>query len=369
MLEEARLAVGRSMKGRFARSVVLVGLRGVGKTVLLNRIARQAQEAGALAVRVEAPEDRSLPELLSPRLRAALLRLSRSGRRQAVEQALRALAGFVRAFRLRYQDLEVGVDWEPEPGVADSGDLEQDLADLLVAAGRAAREAGSMLVLLLDELQYVDRPGLAALLHALHETSQQEVPVLLVGAGLPQLPGLMGEAKSYAERLVRVMDVGPLDAQAAREALVRPAEREGGRFTEPALDRILAITAGYPYFLQEWAKHAWDEAEGPAITDEDVERASAVAVAELDAGFFRVRYDRLTRKERLYLRAMAELGPGPHRSGEIARLLGRSVQAAAGLRDQLIRKGMIWSPRHGDTAFTAPLFDRFMRRIMPQPPE
>ena len=344
----------------------MIGLRGVGKTVLLDRMRDDAEGAGLHTLRIEAPEGRSLPAILAPQLRQALLRLSHSEQaRDLGKRALRALAGFAKALKVKYEDIEVGIDFDPEPGLADNGDLEHDLQALLEAAGQAAKAAGTALVLFVDELQYVEEEQLASLITALHRCAQQQVPVMLVGAGLPQLPGQMGRAKSYAERLFDFPFVGPLDDAAARAALEVPAADLGVAYEHGAIVRILTATEGYPYFLQEWGKHAWDVAEESPITADDVEAASISATAALDESFFRVRFDRLTPSEKRYLRAMAELGSGPHRSGDIATLLGRKVTALGPTRNQLISKGMVWSPSHGDTAFTAPMFDRFMRRIMP----
>jgi hypothetical protein len=366
LLRTVDVAIQRIRAGRHAKSVLMVGLRGVGKTVLLDRIRDTAEGSGVHTLRVEAPEGRSLPAMLAPQLRQALLRLSRSEQaRDLGRRALRALAGFARALKVKYADIEVGIDLEPEPGLADNGDLEHDLQALLEAAGRAAQAGDTALALFVDELQYVEEEQLASLITALHRCAQQQVPVMLVGAGLPQLPGRMGRAKSYAERLFDFPFIGPLDAQAARAALVVPAAELGVHYEPAAVARILDETEGYPYFLQEWGKHAWDAADASPITLDDVQAASATAVAALDASFFRVRFDRLTPAEKRYLRAMAELGPGPHRSGDIATLLGRKVTALGPTRSQLIAKGMVWSPSHGDTAFTVPMFDQFMRRIMP----
>ena len=296
----------------------------------------------------------------------ALLKLSRNERaRDLATRALRGLAGFVQALRIKYQDIELGIDFEPEPGLADNGELEQDLQDLLEASGLAAKEAQTALVLFVDELQYVEEIELAALITALHRTTQRKLPVALVGAGLPQLRGRMGHAKSYAERLFDFPEVGALSPEAARLAIEKPAHNEGVKIEPEALEQIISETQCYPYFLQEWGKHAWAQAKGSVIKNEDVRAASAVAIAALDESFFRVRFDRLTPLERRYLRAMAELGPGPHRSGEIADALGRGVISLAPTRSKLIGKGMVWSPSHGDTAFTVPLFDAFMRRTLP----
>jgi hypothetical protein len=364
--EQVRVALGRVRLGRPTKSVLMVGLRGVGKTVLLDRMLNDAEAAGIQTLRVEAPEGRSLPALLAPELRRALLRLSHNAHaRDLARRALRGLAGFASALKVRYQDIEVGLDFEPEPGLADNGDLELDLQALLEAAGEAARAGGTALALFLDELQYVAEDQLAALITALHRTAQRQLPVILVGAGLPQLPGRMGRAKSYAERLFDFPEIGPLSRDDARLAIAKPASDEGVRFDDDALEQIIIETHGYPYFLQEWGKHAWDAAEASPITLNDVQSGARTAIAALDESFFRVRFDRLTPSEKRYLRAMAELGPGPHRSGAIAEVLERDVRSLGPTRGQLIAKGMIWSPSHGDTAFTVPLFDQFMRRIMP----
>ncbi|MCX7064831.1 MAG: ATP-binding protein [Proteobacteria bacterium] len=366
LIEMVRVALERVRLGLPTKSILMVGLRGVGKTVLLDRMRDDAEGAGIQTVRVEAPEGRSLPALLAPQLRLALLRLSRNERAKALAQrALRALAGFAKGLKLKYDDIEVGFDFEPEPGLADNGDLEHDLQALLEAVGAAAKEAATALVLFIDELQYVEEDQLAALITALHRAAQRRLPVVLLGAGLPKLRGQMGRAKSYAERLFDFPEIGPLAAADASVAIAKPLHDQGVDITDDALQGIVRRTRGYPYFLQEWGKHAWDTAMASPITLDNVRRASAATVAALDESFFRVRFDRLTHAERKYLRAMAELGAGPHRSGDIADQLGRKVTSLGPIRNQLIAKGMIWSPGHGDTAFTVPLFDEFMRRIMP----
>lgn len=366
LLSAARISLARIKLGRPAKSMMLIGLRGVGKTVLLDRIRAEAEAEGMVTVRVEASEGRSLPALLVPQLRVALLGLSRQAKsRDLAVRALRALAGFARSLKVKYGDIEVGIDFEPEPGLADNGDLEQDLLALLEAAGAAAGRADAALVIFIDELQYVPEPQLAALITALHRCAQESLPVAVVGAGLPQLPGQMGRAKSYAERLFEFPVIGPLGRDAASAAIRVPVANEEEAIAVDAVDAIVTVTQGYAYFLQEWGKFAWDVAEGSPITAADVELATREAIASLDESFFRVRFDRLTPAERRYLRAMAELGPGPHRSGDIAAILDRPVTSLAPLRAQLIGKGMVWSPGHGDTAFSVPLFDEFMRRVMP----
>ena len=343
----------------------MVGLRGVGKTVLLDRMRDAAEERGIQTLRIEAPEGRSLPALIAPQLRLSLIRLSRTAKaKELATRALRALAGFAKALKATYADIEVGLDFAPEPGLADNGDLEHDLQALLESAGEAAKKAGTALAIFVDEVQYVEEEQLAALITALHRTAQRSLPVVLVGAGLPQLRGRMGRAKSYAERLFDFPEIGALSVEAAKLAITKPAADEGVEVRPDALDRIVAQTQGYPYFLQEWGKHSWAVATKSPIALEDVAAASRVATAALDESFFRVRFDRLTPAEKRYLRAMSELGAGPHRSGDIAQQLQRTVTSLAPMRSALIDKGMIWSPNHGDTAFTVPLFDEFMRRIM-----
>jgi hypothetical protein len=364
--EQVRIALERVRAGRSTNSVLMVGLRGVGKTVLLDRIRDDAESAGIQTLRAEAPERRSLPAILAPELRQALLRLSQNEKaRELARRALRGLAGFVGSLKVKYDDIEVGLDLAPEPGLADNGDLERDLQALLEVVGAAAAQVDTAFAMFIDEMQYVEEVQLAALISALHRTAQRQLPVVLVGAGLPQLPGRMGSAKSYAERLFDFPEIGPLSPADAAVALVNPARAEGVEFEPNALTKIIEATEGYPYFLQEWGKHCWAAAHESPITAEDVETASETAIAALDESFFRVRFDRLTPSEKKYLRGMAQLGQGPHRSGDIAHELSRGVQSVAPTRSKLIAKGMIWSPSHGDTAFTVPLFDEFMLRIMP----
>ncbi|MDA8348380.1 MAG: ATP-binding protein [Pseudomonadota bacterium] len=369
VIEEASIALDRIRNGLHAKSLMLVGLRGVGKTVLLNRLHNDAMAAGLVTVLLEASEQRSLPALLAPFLRMGLLKLDRVAQgADLAKRSLRALGGFVQAAKLKYHDIEFGVDLGVEPGVADSGDLSADLTSLFQTVGEAARGAKTAVALFIDELQYVAEGELQGLITALHRCSQLQLPITLVGAGLPLLYGQLGEAKSYAERLFDFRPIGALAAPAARAALCEPARRQQVAFAPEALDAILEQTQCYPYFLQEWGKHAWNYAAGSPISLDDVQGAHDIVVADLDAGFFQVRLDRLTPAEQRYLRAMAELGPGPHRSGDVAKALKMKVESAAPIRSGLIKKGMAFSPAHGETAFTVPLFDQYLKREMPVGP-
>lgn len=364
--ETVRIAIERMRRGLPTKSILMVGLRGVGKTVLLDRMDFDAEASGIYTLRIEAPENRSLPAVLAPQLRQALLKLSRNEKARALAQrALRALTGFAKSLKVQYQDIEVGFDFEAEPGLADNGDLEQDLQTLLESSGIAAQEAGSGLAIFIDELQYVNENELAIFITALHRCAQRRLPIILVGAGLPQLRGKMGQAKSYSERLFDFPELGPLTPEATKLAIEKPAKVLQVDITNEALDLLVEKTKGYPYFVQEWGKHAWDVALTSPITKKDIEIATITAIAALDESFFRVRFDRLTPAEKLYLHAMAKIGAGPHRSGDVAAQLQREVTALGPTRNQLITKGMIWSPSHGETAFTVPMFNDFMLRIMP----
>ena len=365
LIDEAAIALDRIRNGLAAKSLLMVGLRGVGKTVLLNRIFRDAECRGFTTLLLEAPEGRSLPGLLAAPLHSALAKMSRrAAAGDAARRALRALAGFARAMKVNFGDISIGIDIEAEPGFADSGHLDFDLSDLLAAVGEAAKDQNTAFALFIDELQYVEESQLAALIAALHRAAQRQLPVTLIGAGLPQLVAHAAAAKSYAERLFRFPEIGPLPEDAARHALEAPARKRDVLFHPDALSAIMRRTQGYPYFLQEWGKHSWDCAEASPITAQDVDAATAQAIAELDASFFRARFDRLAPSEKRYLRAMAELGPGPHRSGEISGMLAKGVAVVAPTRAKLIAKGMIHSPAHGDTGFTVPLFDEFLRRVL-----
>ena len=364
IIDNATVALARIQAWRAARSQMLLGLRGVGKTVLLNEIGRLAEIEGYRTIELEAPENRRLAEMLLPPLRLLLNRLSTFEKARSITmRALRALHTFASVFKVKVGDVEVGM---AEAGVAASGHLETDLPELLLLVAEAARAADTPVALLLDEVQYLPSEDLAALIVAVHKIGQRGLPLVFFGAGLPSLAALAGEAKSYAERLFAYPDVGALGRADAERAIREPLRSEGAGIEPTALSEIVERTEGYPYFLQEWGASAWDVATGSTITNADVERATIVALKRLDQGFFRVRLDRLTPREKEYMRAMAELGPGPHRSGDIAAMLGVKVTSVGFVRQELIRKGMVYSPQHGDTAFTVPMFDRFMKRSMPE---
>ena len=367
LIQSFRVTVQRAMEGRPGQSLMPIGLRGVGKTVLLNRFIDEARALGAHAVLIEAPEDGNLRLLLAKEARRVLLHLDRLGAlSQKVKRALRVFKSFSVSVSPD-GTLSAGVDVDPEVGAADSGILADDVTDLLVALGEAAKDRRTALVIAIDELQYLGEHELGALIMAVHRTTQLQLPLVLVGAGLPQLPGLAGNAKSYAERLFTFPEIGPLAPAEARLAVTGPAEAEGVIVEADAVEAILRHTHGYPYFLQEWGYEVWNTAADARIRVDDVARAGERVTRKLDSNFFRVRFDRLTPGERRYLRAMAELGPGPHRSGEIARRYGAKVESVGPMRSALIKKGMIYSPSHGDTAFTVPLFDEFVIRAVPRP--
>lgn len=367
LLERTRITLERVKSGRSAKSFIAVGLRGVGKTVLLNQVFEKATELGFHAVQIEAHENKSLAALLAPKLRQILIRLDNLKRAsEYAKRALRVLAAFVNSIKTKFGDVEVSLSIEPEVGLADSGDLETDLADLFEVVGRAAKENGTAIALIVDELQYISEIEMSALIMALHRVAQRNLPIVMIGGGLPQLVGLAGRSKSYAERLFDYPEVGALDRDEAFAAVDGPIAEEGAEITQHANERIFELTQGYPYFLQTWGHYAWNAAEDSPIETVDVVNATDHAIANLDSSFFRVRFDRLTPTEKAYLFAMAELGPGSHRSGDIAARLGKKVEGVAPIRSSLIKKGMVFSPSHGDTAFTVPMFDAYLNRVRDQ---
>jgi hypothetical protein len=367
ILEEARILLGRVKERRPEKSILLTGLRGVGKTVLLNEIDRLAVRAEYRTVALEAHEEKSLAALLVPPLRGLLFDLDRiAGAGDKAKRGLAVLKGFMNGVKVSMGDIEVGLDIDPEKGAADSGDLESDLPNLFLAVAEAAEERKIPVALLIDELQYFEPRELSALIMAMHKMQQRQLPIVLLGAGLPILPKLAGESKSYAERLFNFPDIGALSEPNAIKALRDPTRAVGVDFENNALEEVFKLTQGYPYFLQEWGYQSWNRAASSPITLDIVREATALVIERLDANFFRVRFDRLTPGEKRFLRAMAGLGPGAHRSGDIADALGVKIYSLGPARANLIRKGMIFSPAHGDVAFTVPLFDEFMLRVMPE---
>ncbi len=367
LLRKVEILLARIKAGRSEQSMFMVGLRGVGKTVLLNRVREIAEAQGYQALLIEAHENKALPQLLLPPLRQTLFALDRMQNvSQKVKRGLRVLRSFIGAVKVG--DAEFGLDIDPETGSADSGDLEADLAELFVAVGEAAADRGTAVAIIIDELQYLSETEMSALIMAIHRVSQRSLPMVLIGAGLPQLVGLAGKSKSYAERLFTYPEVGALSMADAAQALQGPVASQGVAFTPEALAEVYRVTQGYPYFLQEWGYQSWNLADHSPIDLALIQQTTTASTQRLDQSFFRVRFDRLTPREKDYLCALAEMGTGNQRSGGVAERLGVKVQTIAPLRSSLIKKGMIYSPAHGDTAFTVPLFDQFMLRTMPDGP-
>lgn len=364
ILDRVKIIFHRIRAGRSEKNLLLIGLCGVGKTVLLNEIDRIAKDCGCKSILVEAHEKKSLAGLLLPSLRQLLFQYDRMGKlSEKVKKGLRVLQSFINGIKVKYNDVEIHLDIDPEVGTADSGDLESDLPSLLEAIAEAASERKSAIAIIIDELQYLTEQELSALIMAIHRIGQKQLPLIFIGAGLPQLIGLTGKSKSYSERLFDFEEIGPLDKEDAFQAIRGPINEQGAEITDEALEAVLNQTQGYPYFLQEWGYQSWNLAEKSPIDSAAILRATKASIQRLDVGFFRVRFDRLTPREKEYIYALACLGNGPHRSGEIAEQLHCSPQHAAPIRNSLIKKGMIYSPAHGDTEFTVPLFADFMKRV------
>ncbi len=346
--------------------MLLNGLRGVGKTVLLNEVREMARREGYQTLAIEAHEDKALRALMAAQLRPLIFELDRmAGAGQLAKRALGVLRSFISAITVEFKEVSIGLDIEPLRGAADSGDIEVDLPNLVCAVGEAARERQTAVALFIDEVQYFNRRELGALIMAMHKVQQQLLPIVLLGAGLPILPALAGESKSYAERLFDFPVIGALSQDDSHRALQDPAIKAGARFEPQALTDIFALTNGYPYFIQEWGYQCWKHAPTQVITPEVVLTATSHVAKRLDANFFRVRFDRLTRGEKRFMRVMADLGPESQRLSAIAGKLARQASSLSPTRAKLITKGMIYSPAHGDIAFTVPLFDEFMLRAMP----
>lgn len=367
ILEQARVLLGRIRERRPEKSILMTGLRGVGKTVLLNEMERMAMRAGYRTILIEAHEDKPLALLLISQLRRLLFDLDRmAGAGDKVRRGIAVLKSFIGGVRVTISDVEFGLDIDPERGAADSGDLEIDLPSLFAAVAEAAEERRASVAILIDEIQYLRSPELSALIMAMHKMQQRQSPLLLIGAGLPILPGMAGESKSYAERLFNFPDIGPLSETESDKAIKEPIEAAGEAIETAALQDIFRLTQGYPYFLQEWGYQAWNHAESSPITGRIVKETTRLVERRLDENFFRVRFNRLTPREKTYLRTMAQLGAGSYRTADIADALGVKITTLGPVRASLIKKGMIYSPAHGDMAFTVPLFDEFMRRTIPE---
>ncbi|MBV4485224.1 ATP-binding protein [Pseudomonas sp. SWRI153] len=369
VLETADTALARTKRGKHAKSLMILGLRGVGKTVLLNQIKDRALALGYLAEMQEAHDGAELKQLLIPVLRRVLLRLDRvQNTVETVKRGIRILRSFIGNITIAAGGAEVTLGGDSEAGYADSGNLEDDLRDVLIATAEAARDAGTPVAILIDELQYLSKDELGALIRGIHAVNQAALPLILFGAGLPQLAGQAGDAKSYAERLFEFPRLGALLEIDAWKALRDPVEEEGASISDGALREIFEKTHGYPYFLQEWGYTAWNIAKEQSITEADAQAATEESIRKLDESFFRVRFDRTTPAEREYMRCLAELGEGPQRSADVAKALGRNATSLGPVRDSLIKKGMIYSPEYALIAFTVPLFDEFMRRVTFSPP-
>lgn len=365
LIDTARVGMERTLDGRPAKSIMLLGLRGVGKTVLLNRLLKIADEIGYETIKIEAPEGGNLPDLIVPELRRILYSLdlkAKFGKKAKTARAV--LQNFAAIFKVTVGEVDFGI--EPAPGLADTGNLQQDLPSLLIAVAEAAKEKNTAIGLFVDEVQYLSPTELAAIIVACHEIAQRGLPLFFVGAGLPQIAALAGNAKAYAERLFNYPKVDRLEHDAAQDAIKIPVEAEDAALTQEAINEIISKTEGYPYFIQEWGSHVWNAAENSPITAEDVIDTTPAVIAHLDDNFFRGRFDKLTVLQQKYLRAMAELGAGPYKTGDIATALEVEPSAVATVRQQLIKKGMVWSQRHGETAFTVPMFDEYMRRQIPE---
>lgn len=368
ILEEARILLGRTKRKKPEKSMLLTGLRGVGKTVLLNEIERMAIADDYRTIFIEAHENKALGPLIAPHLWKLLFDLDRiAGVGNKVKRGLSVLRSFIGALKVTVNDVTIGLDIDPERGSADSGDLEIDLPNLLMAIAEAAEDRNKAVAILIDEIQYLSSKELGALIMAMHKIQQRQLPLVLLGAGLPILPGLAGESKSYAERLFNFPDIDALSEKDAIRALREPALAESIIFEPNALKEIFSLTKGYPYFLQEWGYQTWNLARGSPITLETVQNATPMVIQRLDKNFFRVRFDRLIPSEKIFLRAMAQLGPGPYLMGDIANIRNVKITSLGTTRAKLIRKGMIYSPAHGEIAFTVPLFNEFMIRAMPKP--
>jgi hypothetical protein len=357
--------LARLERGATEQSMIITGLRGVGKTVLLGAFRSKAEARHWATVDAEITKNSEFGANMGQLARRALLQIAPRAR---WEDRARRAAAVLKSFSLTLRpdgSLIAGLDFDAAEGLGDSGDFAEDLTDLFVALGEAARAHSTGVVFLFDEVQFLGVTQLEALIAALHKTVQRNLPITLVAAGLPQIPRLAGEAKSYAERLFKFPAIGGLAGPDATAALVAPAEALGVVYTKDAVETIVRYTEGYPYFLQEYGKIVWDEVGASPITEQDVTGSQPLVEEKLDGSFFRVRAERTTELELAYLRAMAELGPDPHTAANVATVLGRTSEQLAPIRSRLVEKGLLYTPGYGLAAFTVPQFDRYMTRNHP----
>jgi hypothetical protein len=362
-LESFEILLERLRRGYPEQSMLVTGLRGVGKTVLLGAFESRALNAGWITVSAEITKNEEFGARMGGLVRRALFQ---AAPKATWGEKLRRAAGVLRSFSLTVStdgSVTAGIDVDAIEGLADTGNLGDDLTDLLLALGEAAQDADTGVAFLVDEVQFLQAREFEALIAALHRTVQRQLPITFVGAGLPQLPRLAGEAKSYAERLFKFPRLGRLSDAEAEAALTHPAAELGVAFEPGAIDAIVEYTEGYPYFVQEYGKFVWDMApEGEPISERVAREAQRAVEAKLDESFFRVRAERTTDLELRYLRAAAELGAGPHTAGSVAAVLGRTSEQLGPTRARLIDKGLIYTTGHGRGDFTVPQFDRYLRR-------
>lgn len=358
------IALGRRAVSRHGKHMLLVGLRGVGKTVLLNHACELAKDMDFEVVVGETDASKhqagAFTRELAQNIGEILPQLAKGLAARAMDKIRQALSSF--SMTISPDGLSFKVETDP-----DSASIiysSASLTSLFVAVGEAAAEREKGILIAVDEVQDLPIEDLSALIAAAHRADQLLLPILLIGAGLPNLPGKACEAKSYSERLFNFPPLGPLTEDDARDALLLPAEREGVKIRKQALDQMIEATEGYPYFIQEWGNNTWEIATGNTITADDVKAAKPLVEASLDENFYSGRTGRLTPKEIEYLHAMAQLGPGPHSTGEIAQKLGVVTSSISVRRQDLMDKGMIYSPAYGALAFTVPMFDEYLKRIL-----
>lgn len=362
-IEDGRVLSGRTLNGRYEKSLMLIGLRGVGKTVLLKYLAESARRDGVIPLMIEVREPESAVEELAVRLKEVLSSIDFSCKvKSSVNFAFSALRNFVKSISVNIG--EFGVTVETAPGVGDTGNMEFDLSEVLKAAARAAREADTAIGLYIDELQNMDIAAMRGIIVALHHAAQDGLPLYLVGSGLPSIRALVGKSKTYAERMFNYREIGALSEQDVAVAISKPFGDAGVDVTTAAIGKIFTYSGGYPYFLQEYGYQLWLEIEGEKIDEALVDRALPLVHDRLDENFFDVRYERVTNKEREFLRTMADI-PSPIAVSEVAERLKRPLNAISAVRATLIRKGMVYSPSHGEIAYTVPLFGDYMRRVLP----